>query len=537
MQGILVAITTAIFFIFYSVSIPIRTKTNWDEEKEEKLNSFISAVMQCRDSAGMFISLVKDGEVAFTSGYGFRDMENQLPVTADTRFNIGSLSKAFTTALAADAISKSQNVTWDTPLKDILGDMFHLQDDFRTEEASIRDMFSHKLGMPSYWGLSTAGLDMSRREIVMDRMEHFPVRYPFRRQYLYSNYLYVIGSFATQALIGQPWEDHIKSAIFQPLGMANSRVSLDMTGNQWHNSSYSYTYVDGRKYSVNPELDQKPFLDEIAPAAGVFSTANDMAKWMIFQLNEGRNTEGDSLIPALTETHKASTVMGRESPRVQKPAFPVDDMRLTYAMGWRNGMYRGYEKLQHTGAYSSFECHLRLLPDMEIGALACVNSPGDYRGTRSTTLATAFGLDLLLDEDPWLNETTGCTYPDPWARQTPPTPVSFPVRQLQRSTRDLQEYAGTYSHEAFGEFIVTYHAENETLTYRFGILLNGELKPAEIVDDFYMTLGHPLTYRMAFFPEYPEGYPIYFGTSEEGDVVSVTVPYFESSFPPTFNKL
>ncbi|ELU16889.1 hypothetical protein CAPTEDRAFT_195120 [Capitella teleta] len=473
MQGILFTLTAVlILFVSFTVSIPIHTKThkNWDEEKEEKLNSFISALMQCRDSAGMFISLVKDGEVAFTSGYGFRDMENQLPVTADTRFNIGSLSKAFTTALAADAISKNQNVTWDTPLKDILGDMFHLQDDFRTEEASIRDMFSHKLGMPSYWGLSTAGLDMSRREIVMDRI-------------------------------------HLE-------GMLDSRVSLDMTEEEWENSAYSYTHVDG-EYSVNPELDQKPSCNVTI---------------------QSQNGEGETLIPSLTETHKASTAMGRESPRVQKPAFPVDDMRLTYAMGWRNGMYRGYEKLQHTGSYSSYECHLRLLPDMEIGALACVNSPGDNRGSRSTTLATAFGLDLLLDEDPWLNETTGCTYPDPWARQTPPTPVSFPVRQLQRSTRDLQEYPGTYSHEAFGEFIVTYHAENETLTYRFGILLNGELKPADIVDDFYMTLGHPLTYRMAFFPEYPEGYPIYFGTSEEGDVVSVTVPYFEFSFPPTFNK-
>ncbi|ELU16890.1 hypothetical protein CAPTEDRAFT_195121 [Capitella teleta] len=512
MQEIIFFLTTVIFLIVpFTVSIPIHTKThkNWDEEKEEKLNSFISALMQCKNTPGMFISLVKDGEVAFTSGYGFRDMENQLPVTADTRFNIGSLSKAFTTALAADAISKNQNVTWDTPLKDILGDMFHLQDDFRTEEASIRDMFSHKLGMPSYWGLSTAGLDMSQREIVMDRMEHFPVRYPFRRQYQYSNYLYVIGSFATQALIGEPWEDHIKSAIFQPLEMADSRVSLDMTVEDYDNSSYSYTFVDG-EYSVIPGFDQKP-----SCSVTILS----------------QNGEGETLIPSLTETHKASTAMGRESPRVQKPAFPVDDMRLTYAMGWRNGMYRGYEKLQHSGTYSSFACHLRLLPDVSIGAAACVNGPGE------TTLATAFGLDLLLDEDPWLNETTGCTYPDPWARQTPPTPVSFPVRQLQRSTRDLQEYAGTYSHEAFGEFIVTYHAENETLTYRFGILLNGELKPAEIVDDFYMTLGHPLTYRMTYYPEYPEGYPIYFGTSEEGDVVSLTVPYFESGFPPTFIKV
>ena len=144
---------------------------------------------------------------------------------------------------------------------------------------------------------------------------------------------------------------------------------------------------------------------------------------------------------------------------------------------------------------------------------------------------------MLTDEEPWLNETTGCTYPSPWGRAMPNAIVQFPSRRRSAVHRELSDYEGVYSHEAFGDFTVTYHAENSTLAYRFGILLHGELNPAEDPDDFHMTIGYPLTYRMAFFPQYPDGYPIYFGSSEEGEIVSVTVPYFESGYPPTFNKV
>jgi CubicO group peptidase (beta-lactamase class C family) len=122
MQELLLSLVSTFFFLLYTSSLPISTKSNWDNDKEQRMDNFVDALMECRDSAGMFVALVKDGEVAYTSGYGYRDLERQLPVDTDTRFNIGSLFKAFTTALAADAINKSPNVSWDTPLKEVLGD-------------------------------------------------------------------------------------------------------------------------------------------------------------------------------------------------------------------------------------------------------------------------------------------------------------------------------------------------------------------------------------------------------------------------------
>lgn len=115
--------------------------------------------------------------------------------------------------------------------------------------------------------------------------------------------------------------------------------------------------------------------------------------------------------------------------------------------------------------------------------------------------------------------------------------MSLPRSRRPRPTSfQLSEYEGTYSHPAFGDFVITLQEEADKLTYKFGILLSGELNPSENPDEFYMTLDHPLTYRMAFYPQYPQGFPVSFSSSGGGTVDTVTVPYFEMSFPPVFLK-
>ena len=135
--------------------------------QEEALRHFINSTMQCRDNVGMTIALVRDGETVFTDGFGYRDMLEEDLMTSHSKINIGSNTKSFTATLAADAVARGL-ATWDTPLVDILGADFALQDEFRTEQASLKDILAHRLGMPSYWGASTAALNFSREELCME---------------------------------------------------------------------------------------------------------------------------------------------------------------------------------------------------------------------------------------------------------------------------------------------------------------------------------------------------------------------------------
>ena len=102
----------------------------------------------------------------FAGGFGHRDRDRKLPVDNRTKFNIGSLTKAFTATLVADAVAKGQ-MKWDQPLRQILGTEFRLQDNFRTEKATIRDLLAHQLGMPSYWGVTTGAMNTSRADLCM----------------------------------------------------------------------------------------------------------------------------------------------------------------------------------------------------------------------------------------------------------------------------------------------------------------------------------------------------------------------------------
>ena len=123
----------------------------------------------------------------FAEGFGYRDLEKKLPVENSTRISIGTLTMGFTATLAADAVSKGQ-LKWDQPLREILGKDFRLQDDFRSEKANIRDLLSHRLGMPTYNQVSLAALDVSREELCMKYVKHKCI-------YICSNDLIMIGTY------------------------------------------------------------------------------------------------------------------------------------------------------------------------------------------------------------------------------------------------------------------------------------------------------------------------------------------------------
>ena len=142
-------------------------KSNLSAQQESQLEDFIDALMECRQNVGVAIAMVKDGETVYAEGFGIRD--DELPMESNTKINIGSITKSFTGVLNADLVHSTGNeLTWDTPLQDILGEDFGLEGPFRTEQTSFRDIYSHRLGMPNYWGVATAHLPFSREELCME---------------------------------------------------------------------------------------------------------------------------------------------------------------------------------------------------------------------------------------------------------------------------------------------------------------------------------------------------------------------------------
>ena len=165
-----VVVVLAVAVAVSSVSL-VRGADGLSSQQTKQLDAFARALIACRRNVGLALALVRDGRTVFAGGYGYSDAETQRPVDGRTLFNIGSQTKAFTALLAADAVSK-RLMTWDTPLAKLAADDFRLQDEFRTNEASLRDLLSHKLEMPTYWGVTTAAINMTRRELYTRLVTH-----------------------------------------------------------------------------------------------------------------------------------------------------------------------------------------------------------------------------------------------------------------------------------------------------------------------------------------------------------------------------
>ncbi|XP_046565563.1 uncharacterized protein LOC124274267 [Haliotis rubra] len=331
----------------------------------------------------------------------------------------------------------------------VLGPNFRLQDDFRSEEASLRDLLSHRLGMPSYWGISTSVMNLTRLQIL-ERMKDFPVQYDFRDRYLYSNYLYVAAAAAVETASCETWEDAIQNRIFKPLGMTSSRLSTRLTDADWNNIAYSADIVHNKVEQFD-EPTLLPIIQEIAPAAGVYSNAQDMAKWLRFHLNSGKNEQGHQVVgaQALQDTYHPNTAW--YTTYLTRDTFPVDDLIYSYAMGWRNGVYRGYKKNLHMAAYNGYQGTLTFLPEVGVGVWAHLSGAANHRGFDARNTVIMYSLDLMLGNEIWLNSSTACSFPSPWLQEdaVPPAPT-VPEYVRPSVAINTTEYIGKYHHPAFG---------------------------------------------------------------------------------------
>ncbi|XP_002739582.1 uncharacterized protein LOC100371892 [Saccoglossus kowalevskii] len=500
----------------------------------ESLNEFIKTTMNCKNVTGLTVSLVRGDDTVFAEGFGSVRLDGLDAVTNTTLFNIGSVSKTFTSTVAADAIGRKLS-TWDTPFRSILGDSFWMQGLFRTELVNLRDVLAHKSGIANYWGVSTAALGLNREELVR-RMRFFEDSREFRSRWLYSNYMYTLAGYVTEVLTGESWETSVNK-LFDSLGMVSSRVSADMSSSDWSKTCYSRIDSLGDWIEVD-EAAQVRILDEIAPAAGIFSNAVDMAEFMKFHLRYGKNKDGDQIVDegALRDTY-TPTFTQSSTCCLYKPTYPIDDTRTMYGMGWYKGSYRGYEKNYHTGSYSAYYCRISLFHSMNAGVFVCVNSPGDDRGYDTVHEVSMQAYDYLLGYEPWLNTSTGCTFPSPWtdASYAPMPPMTNSPHPL---LRPFDDYVGQYGHYAFGNFTVLYDEMNNQLRYEFGFQLQGTLSASEDSDlTLYMRVDDPVAYREYFYStSFPYGWPVYFKADDNNNIINVSVPYLENDWPFMFMR-
>ncbi|XP_046355300.2 beta-lactamase-like protein 4 [Haliotis rufescens] len=501
-------------------------------EEKNSLDEFIRTVMKCRNVTGVSVALVKKRHIVYTAGYGVANVVTGARMTDQTLISMASISKSFTATLAADAVAKGLT-DWETPIRKLLGPRFKLQNEFRTKRTSLKDLLSHRLGMPSYYGLSQAVLNLTIEQLA-HRLQYFPVLYQFRSRYIYSNFLYVLAGLVLQRATGTMWGDAIVNNIFKPLGMESSRVVSQLSDTDIRDMAYSCTIVNNTCLH-NEEQLLLPVIRQAQAAAGVFSTARDMAKWLQFHLRGGKNDKGYQILnrTALRETYRPQIVLERSG--ITRARFPVANLDFTYALGWMNGVYRGYKKLSHTGSFSGYRLMQTLLPEEGVGVWVAITSFAPSQQTIIRDIITMYSLDLMLGKNQWLGTATACMYPEPWGRAPVKEEITRAPRPAVNQDPDFinkTEYVGKYFHKAFGKFEII--IKNETLRFTFGLLLRGTLQPSTSRDVMYQQPEAPYNHLPRDVVHF--GKPLYFLRHHNGSVAALKVPFLEPSIPPVFVK-
>jgi CubicO group peptidase (beta-lactamase class C family) len=297
------------------------------------------------------IAIVKDDRVVMAKGFGLRDVEKNLPVTADTLFAIGSCSKAMTAMAAAIAQDEGKLSLDDSPKK-YLPD-FKLLDPEADQKITIRDMLCHRSGL--------AGTDIAWYTGVLSREEVIQVAglakptEKFRSKFQYQNTMYSAAGEATARACGTTWEQLVADRILRPLGMNNSNFSVKQM-QQSKDCARGYSYDTETKQSqLVPTRD----LTNIAPAGAINSSVNDMANWVRLMVNGGE----------LNGTRIISERGFKELTTQQIEMSP----NVGYALGWGTFKLHDTPTLQHAGGIDGFNAFVVIVPEKKLGYVLLTN--------------------------------------------------------------------------------------------------------------------------------------------------------------------
>lgn len=328
------------------------------------IDATVARSMKAFQVPGMAVGIIKDGKLIYAKGYGVREVGKPAQVDADTLFQIGSNTKAFTTAALAILVDAGQ-IHWDDKVIDYLP-QFRMQDPYVTREFTIRDLLTHRSGLGMGAGdlMFFPATDLSREEIIHGLRYLKPVS-GFRSKFDYDNLLYMVAGQIIPAVTGKSWEDFVTERILDPLQMRPCAAS--------------YTRISDRSDVASPhvvirrELRAIPVLnmDAVGPAGTINCSINGMAKWLETQLATGKTPTGRQLFTAerSEEMWSMNTII---------PVSPLSSTMYRthfngYALGWGVQDVLGYKKVAHTGGVLGSVTWVAMIPELQLGVLVFTN--------------------------------------------------------------------------------------------------------------------------------------------------------------------
>ncbi len=404
------------------------------------LDTAFARILRDWKAAGFAVAVVEKNKVVYARGFGYKDWEKKLPVTANTQFAIGSCTKAFTTALIG-LLVKDGKVDIDKPVTTYLPGLNFYNDEMNNH-ITLRDMMSHRTGVSRY-DYSWFFFPSRSRDTLMQRVQYMEPSEPLRRKWQYNNFMYLLQGMVVEKMTGKTWEENIREKFFQPLGMNNSNVSLT----EWKKAPDLALGYNVKKDELINKVDYYD-ISGMAPAGSINSSVNDMTKWLMLWIHSGKY-QGKEILPApyVNEAISSQMVMSGALPSKDRP-----DMYLAnYGLGWMLSSYRGHYRVEHGGNINGFSASTSFFPSDSIGIVVLCNQNGSQVPAQVRNLVSDRMLSLPYRD--WHSQAyradTAAKAKDKAAEKT-----KIAGRKYGAATsHPLQDYTGVYTaagKESFG---------------------------------------------------------------------------------------
>jgi len=342
------------------------------------IDRYVQGEMDEQRIPGLALGIVHGERVVHVRGFGEADQSGRA-VTPETPFFIGSITKSFT-ALAVMQLSEAGKVDLDAPVQRYLP-WWHVADASASADITVRDLLYQVSGLSKGAGnkyATSGGIGEDALEERVRSLASVELTTPTGKTWQYSNANYWTLGMLVQEVSGQPYETYVEQHIFTPLEMRHSFASEAEAKEQG--------LVTGHRYWFGfPRAADLPFDRGGLGAGGLSSSVEDMARYLVANVNDGRFGDTELISPAgMAELQRAGVPTGLDG--------------VSYAMGWDIAESNGIGTIAHDG--SSFNAHANvvMVPDGRWGVVIlenAENSPDEFFGSRQMS-AIAFGVTSML---------------------------------------------------------------------------------------------------------------------------------------------
>lgn len=352
----------------------------------DALRGFIRASMATTETPGLALAIIERGKVVLTEGFGVRELGKQEPIDPDTLMMVGSTTKPMTTLLMAALVDR-QKMRWSQRVVELAPD-FKLGDPRLTRELLVEHMVCACAGLPRRdlpLMLNSAG---KQPMAVFAELATMQPSTGLQETFQYQNQLFAAGGYlAGQAFApGRPparaYDRAMQELLFTPMGMTSTLLDHSSAATVANRASPHAQDLEGRHRRIDPELER--FASYIRPAAGAWSTARDMARFLMTELAQGISPSGIQVASSASVTH-------RWQPQV---ALNGD---TSYGLGWMIGMQHQLRTILHSGSTLGFASLIAFFPDHQLGAVLLTNGTGGHALNRAV-LARLVELWFETDE-------------------------------------------------------------------------------------------------------------------------------------------